>query len=259
MCAGCGPRERRSAPRAARVRRPVGLPPGTPLGLAEGPPDPLLQLEWCAPFAGTTRHALHALKYAGERRLAGPLGRRSRSAGGVAGAGGDLLVPVPVHAARRRERGYDQAELIAAAAAGRLRLPWRAARSSAPGRPPPSSAWTAVTGRRTSHDAFAVRPAGTGRRRGPVGRAGGRRRHDRRDAVRGGASAARRRRRGRERRDRGARAVTGPRRAAAATGTCGPTARSGRPWLYSSPGRSPIRQAPPPQQPGARIAPGGHP
>jgi predicted amidophosphoribosyltransferase len=45
-----------------------------PLGLPSTVPLPLLQLEWCAPFAGVVRRALHALKYAGERRLAAPLG-----------------------------------------------------------------------------------------------------------------------------------------------------------------------------------------
>jgi ComF family protein len=39
------------------------------------------------------------------------------------GAGGDLFVPVPVHRDRARERGYDQAGLLAVAAATRLRLP----------------------------------------------------------------------------------------------------------------------------------------
>ena len=38
-------------------------------------------------------------------------------------AGGDVLVPVPVHAERARHRGYDQAELIAYAAASALGLP----------------------------------------------------------------------------------------------------------------------------------------
>ena len=33
-------------------------------------------------------------------------------------------MPIPVHASRRRERGYDQAELIAAAAGAALPLPW---------------------------------------------------------------------------------------------------------------------------------------
>ncbi len=63
----------------------------------------------------------------GERRLAAPLGAVVAERWRRAGAGGDVLVPVPVHEARRRERGYDQAALIAAAAAERLRLPWRAA------------------------------------------------------------------------------------------------------------------------------------
>ena len=127
-CPGCGaegpPLCRRCLPQA--VTR-LELPAGTPLGLADGPPDPLLQLEWCAPFAGTTRRAIHALKYDGERRLAEPLGEAVAARWQRAGAGGDLLVPVPVHAARRRERGYDQAELIAESAGRRLRIATRPA------------------------------------------------------------------------------------------------------------------------------------
>ena len=117
LCESCGP--------ALETR--LGLPPGVPLGLAEGPPYPLVQLEWCAPFSGVVRRALHALKYTGERRLAKPLGEAVAARWREAGAGGEVLVPVPVHASRRRERGYDQAELIAAAAAATLRLPWCAA------------------------------------------------------------------------------------------------------------------------------------
>lgn len=105
----------------------LALPPGTPIGLAEGPPEPLLQLDWCSPFGGVARRALHALKYTGEQRLAAPLGAAVAARWRVAGAGGDLLVPVPVHATRRRERGYDQAELIAAAASEVLGLPWQRA------------------------------------------------------------------------------------------------------------------------------------
>ena len=89
-------------------------------------PAPLLQLDWCAPFDGTVRRALHVLKYAGERRLAIPLGEAVARRWREVGAGGDLLVPVPVHEARRRERGYDQAELVAAVAAAALSLPMRA-------------------------------------------------------------------------------------------------------------------------------------
>ena len=94
-----------------------------PLGLPSTVPLPLLQLEWCAPFAGVVRNALHALKYAGERRLAAPLGAAIAARWAEAGAGGDMLVPVPIHEERRRRRGYDQAVLLADAAAAHLRIP----------------------------------------------------------------------------------------------------------------------------------------
>src|SRR4029079_16168650 len=93
------------------------------IGLPSDVPAPLLQLEWCAPFGGVVRRALHELKYAGEMRLAEPLGEAVARRWRGAGAGGDMFVPVPVHAERRRRRGYDQAELIAAVAARALGLP----------------------------------------------------------------------------------------------------------------------------------------
>jgi ComF family protein len=70
------------------------------------------------------RAALHQLKYAGERRLVAPLGAAAAARWRVAGAGGDLLVPVPVHAERARRRGYDQAVLLAAEVSRCLDVPW---------------------------------------------------------------------------------------------------------------------------------------
>ena len=136
-CAGCGTEGRPICDRCLPdVRARVGMPAGTPIGPGDGPPEPLVQLEWCSPFAGTTRRALHSLKYAGERRLAQPLGEAVAARWARVGAGGDVIVHVPVHATRHRERGYDQAALIAAVAAGALGLPCRAAvvrvRSTAP-------------------------------------------------------------------------------------------------------------------------------
>jgi ComF family protein len=100
----------------------LDVPAGIPIGLPSDVPPPLLQLEWCAPFSGLIRRALHELKYGGEKRLATPLGEAIARRWQRAGAGGDLLVPVPVHADRARKRGYDQAELIARAAAVALGL-----------------------------------------------------------------------------------------------------------------------------------------
>ncbi len=123
-CPGCG---REGAPICSDCLPALDVrlerPPGIPIGLPSDVPAPLLQLEWCAPFGGLVRRALHELKYGGETRLAVPLGEAVARRWGRAGAGGDLLVPVPVHAERRRHRGYDQAELIAASAARTLGLP----------------------------------------------------------------------------------------------------------------------------------------
>lgn len=124
-CAGCAAEGTALCPscsRALQIR--LALPPGVPLGLFATLPPPLAQVEWCAPFAGTVRVALHRLKYSGERRLAGPLSEAMAARWKVAGAGGELLVPVPVHAERARRRGYDQAFLLAAGVSDRLRVPW---------------------------------------------------------------------------------------------------------------------------------------
>jgi ComF family protein len=124
-CAGCGLEgdlvcgdclRHLGARLAADPTWPIGLPSDLPAGLS--------QLEWCAPFTGPTRRALHELKYAGNRRLAGPLGGLLAERWRRAGIGGDLLVAVPVHAERLRQRGYDQAVLLAESAAAALGLPF---------------------------------------------------------------------------------------------------------------------------------------
>jgi ComF family protein len=123
-CAGCG---RDGVPLCDRclvpLRRRQDEPPGMPVGLVAPLPHGLVQLEWCGTFSGPVRDAIHALKYRGERRLGPVLGDAMAERWRRAGRGGDLLVPVPVHASRRRERGFDQAEDLANACGRRLGLP----------------------------------------------------------------------------------------------------------------------------------------
>jgi ComF family protein len=124
-CAGCGREGEAICARCApALDARLNLRAGVPIGLPAHLPAPLVQLEWCAPYSGTLRRALHELKYGGEQRLAAPLGAAIARRWARAGAGGDLLVPVPVHAQRLRRRGYDQAALLAAAAARELHMPW---------------------------------------------------------------------------------------------------------------------------------------
>ena len=164
------------------------VPAGIAIGLPSDVPPPLLQLEWCAPFTGLIRNALHELKYAGEKRLAVPLGAAIARRWRRAGAGGDLLVPVPVHADRARSRGYDQAELIARAAARELGLPCAPILERA--RATIAQFDLDRTARATNVDgAFRLRPRdarrsppGSAPARGPLGHPHRRRRHDRRHA-----------------------------------------------------------------------------
>ena len=66
-------------------------------------------------YGDLVREAIHAFKFGRRRALAAPLGdllaetaRRELS-----GLRVDLLIPVPLHARRERERGFNQAELLA--------------------------------------------------------------------------------------------------------------------------------------------------
>ena len=151
------------------IGRRLAEPAGAPIGLPTAMPAGLVQLEWCASFGGPARACLHALKYDGERRLAAPLGRLMAQRWRAVGIGGDVLVPVPVHAARRRERGFDQAELLAQGAARALGLPvvWR--RCAARRRRRPSTPSAAARGRATS-----VTPSPSIRRSGQPSPASGR-------------------------------------------------------------------------------------
>lgn len=124
VCPGCG---REGAPICVTCReymaRRLEEPPGVPIGLASNQPPGVVQLEWCASFNGVARASVHALKYDGELRLVAPLSELMAARWRRAGIGGDALVPVPVHAQRRRQRGFDQAELLARGVGERLGLP----------------------------------------------------------------------------------------------------------------------------------------
>ena len=64
-------------------------------------------------YDGTLRAIIHAFKYDGRRSLAAKLGELMRIRGADAMRGADAAVPVPLHPARRRERGFDQAADLA--------------------------------------------------------------------------------------------------------------------------------------------------
>jgi ComF family protein len=72
-----------------------------------------LPVAWLDRYDGVWRDVVHAIKFGGRPRLAAALGVRLGH--GVARLGWPVarVVPVPLHRARRRLRGFDQAERIA--------------------------------------------------------------------------------------------------------------------------------------------------
>jgi ComF family protein len=76
-------------------------------------------------YEGTLRKALAGLKYGNAARVARPLADRAaaRLAEVAAVAGQAQLVPVPIHPERLRQRGYNQAALLAACLGRACRLP----------------------------------------------------------------------------------------------------------------------------------------
>jgi ComF family protein len=71
-------------------------------------------------FSGALREIIHHLKYADRVSLAGPLGDILKNCLDHEPFTGNLIVPVPLHRRRERQRGFNQAELIAARLGRRL-------------------------------------------------------------------------------------------------------------------------------------------
>lgn len=64
-------------------------------------------------FVGPVRKAIHHFKYSNAHALAGPLGALMTAWWDEHPLNGDVLVPVPLHSSRLRQRGYNQAALLA--------------------------------------------------------------------------------------------------------------------------------------------------
>jgi ComF family protein len=64
-------------------------------------------------FVPPMREAIHALKYEGVPHMAGPLALFIAEAWRESGLSADVIVPVPLHPRRQRERGYNQSERLA--------------------------------------------------------------------------------------------------------------------------------------------------
>ena len=74
-------------------------------------------------FDGVMRQAIHQLKYRNLRALAVPLAKLLNDYLATNPVPGEILVPVPLHRKRLRERGYNQSHLLAKELGKLLKLP----------------------------------------------------------------------------------------------------------------------------------------
>lgn len=136
-CAGCGALGEILCSRCVAQFRPITAPYcqrcGQPLSsgrlcgpCARGRFTHLDVARAAAVYAPPLRRIIHAFKYWGHTRLAHPLaeymaGRVRQDALHV-----DVIIPVPLHPRRKRQRGYNQAELLARRLGRAFRLPVQA-------------------------------------------------------------------------------------------------------------------------------------
>jgi ComF family protein len=93
---------------------PRSAEPHGPCATCVAAPPPFDYARAAAMYEGALREAVHALKFGGRRSLARPLGDLLREhCGRFEVDPPDALVPVPLARGRERERGFNQAGLLA--------------------------------------------------------------------------------------------------------------------------------------------------
>lgn len=82
----------------------------------------LLAVHSVAYFGGALREAIHRFKYEGMRVLGAPFGEILHDYWRTHAISADVLIPVPLHQRRLRERGYNQSQILAEELARRVGL-----------------------------------------------------------------------------------------------------------------------------------------
>ncbi len=132
-CVGCGQWGSLFCARCQEATPPIPSPVcdrcGRPTvhsgtcSLCHRAPPPLSGIRSAAVFDGPLRRAIHHLKYRGRSALAQPLGMIMARAWPGDAIHGDCLIPVPLHPSRERQRGYNQARLLAEVLGRQIGLP----------------------------------------------------------------------------------------------------------------------------------------
>ena len=132
-CPGCGSPSPTLCAACRRTVRPVPLPhcprcgatlaPSGRCAICANRPPALVALHSVGRFDGVLRTAIHRFKYRGRTDLARPLARLLAEAWREVGQPAAVVVPVPQHPLRTRERGYIPTALLTGHLASLLSLP----------------------------------------------------------------------------------------------------------------------------------------
>ncbi len=167
FCPGCREDLRHPGTLCRRCALPLALPPGDEdgrlCGHCQARPPHYDAAHALFPYRWPLDRLITRMKFGGRLSLARDLGTLL---GQRLGDTVEALVPVPAHPARRRERGYNQAEILARHAARAAGLPlWHrvVVRRRAT---PAQTALTAAARRRNLRGAFAVAEGKAGEIRG---------------------------------------------------------------------------------------------
>ncbi len=134
-CAGCQKTGHILCPSCISKIPPLPSPfcqhcnaPLTPFGICRScqyHPLRLNGLRAVSLYDGSLRSYIHALKYKGNTRLAEPLGHLLAQAYFSYHMQADIIIPVPLHKERQKQRGYNHAYLLAKVCATQVGLPLR--------------------------------------------------------------------------------------------------------------------------------------
>lgn len=111
------------APLCDRCGRPTRKPTDC-CPVCQERPLPLKQIRAAVLFAHPVSKLIHNLKYNGAFALGKPLGQLMAGAWATWHMPVDLVLPIPLHAERKRKRGYNQSTLLTRAFCDRTALPY---------------------------------------------------------------------------------------------------------------------------------------
>lgn len=124
LCTGCRRRlVRISPPMCPRCGRPLPEPGTAPCRDCKGRTGHLDRNRSVVRYNDFARGIVALFKYRGRERLALPLGRMMAEAAVDHRPAPDWITYVPLHPSRQKERGFNQAELLARVVANRLNRP----------------------------------------------------------------------------------------------------------------------------------------